>query len=94
MQVFWNRTDKYNEVSFNTAGSAATMLCSGRKLLRTKKVGSRTIYVFRFETFQHFPRFESELNDIKLGIPKKQYFDTYRQLLDGRQSNLLAGITN
>lgn len=89
MQVIWNRRSTYNEVSFNTAGSAATMLCSGQRLLRIKKSGPRTIYVFRFETFQHFPRFEYELNEIKGRISKKQYFDTYRKLLDGRLNNLL-----
>lgn len=89
MQVYWNRTSKYNEVSCNTAHCAAIMLCSGRKLLRTELAGSRTIYYFHYETFQRFPRYEADFAALKSNITLKDYFDTYRQLLDGRAGTLL-----
>lgn len=89
MQVRWNRTNTHNEVSCYCAHHAAILLCLGHDLLRVEKRGERTIYFFRFEMFQHFPRFDSEFNDIKLRIPAKKYFDTYRQLLDGSQCNFI-----
>lgn len=89
MQVRWNRTNSYNEVSCNCAHHAAILLCLGHELLRIDKYGQKTIYFFRFETFQHFPRFNSDFNNIKLKIPNKKYFDTYRQLLDGNQYNFV-----
>lgn len=93
MQVRWNRTDTYNEVSCNCAHHAAILLCLGHELLRIDKYGQKTIYFFRFETFQRFPRFDSDFNALKFRIPTKKYFDTYRQLLDGSQRNFINSET-
>ena len=89
MQVDWNRTSTGNEVSCTSAGNAAVLLCNDKKLLRIEHKGQRTIYVFQYGTFQHFPRYKDEFKQIKRSIPTKQYFDTYRQLLDGNQHKLI-----
>jgi hypothetical protein len=90
MQVRWNRKQTYNEVSCDCANYAAVLLCSGQELISIEKKGQRTIYAFRFEMFQCFPRFESDFNAIRRRISLKQYFDVYRQLLNGDQNRLVT----